>query len=203
MDYFTLKEMEDFFKSIKTNSKKERRNLVLLTLLYDSAARISELINIKVKDLRLDNNPCVTLLGKGNKERSVPIMTKTKEILIKYINENKLSDSSYLFSNSRKEKLNIRTIQILISKYNNTNKNITPHSFRRSRATHLLEAGVDLIYIRDLLGHSSVVTTERYSKISVEYKNKMLSKTYTKTFNENQITSWNNDMDLLEELLKL
>lgn len=203
MDYFTLNELEEFFKNISTDSRKGRRNLVLLTLLYDSAARISELINLKIRDIKLDNNPTISLLGKGKKYRNVPIMIKTKEMLIKYINENNLTESCYLFTNSKNEKLNVRTIQIIISNYNNTSKNITPHSFRRSKAIHLLEAGIDIIYIRDLLGHSSVTTTERYSKASVEYKNKMLSKTYSNTFEENQITSWNKDKDLLDKLMNL
>lgn len=203
MDYFSLKELEEFYNNIKTNTRKERRNYVLLVLLYDSAARLEELLNVKVMDVRLDNQPSITLLGKGKKIRCVPIMDKTKEIVIQYINENKLTNSSYLFSNSKGEKLNSRTIQIMINKYNKTNKNISPHSFRRSRAIHLLEAGVDMIYIRDLLDHISITTTERYAKASVEYKNKMLAKTYSNIFQENQETSWNNDKDLLEELLKL
>lgn len=203
MDYFTLVELQKFYDDIPTNTRKERRNYVLLTLLYDSAARLNELLNLKVKDLRLDNEPSVFLLGKGRKERCVPIMSKTKELLEKYIDENSLTNSSYLFSNSKKEKLNSRTIQIMISKYNNTTKNITPHSFRRSRAIHLLEAGVDIIYIRDLLNHSSIITTERYAKASVEYKRKMLEKTYSNAFENDKVTSWNQDKNLLEELMNL
>lgn len=203
MDYFTLVELQKFYDDIPTNTRKERRNYVLLTLLYDSAARLNELLNLKVKDLRLDNEPSVFLLGKGRKERCVPIMCKTKELLEKYIDENSLTNSSYLFSNSKKEKLNSRTIQIMISKYNNTTKNITPHSFRRSRAIHLLEAGVDIIYIRDLLNHSSIITTERYAKASVEYKRKMLEKTYSNAFENDKVTSWNQDKNLLEELMNL
>lgn len=203
MDYFTIKELEEFYNSFNTSTRKERRNYILLVLLYDSAARLEEVLNVKVMDLKLDNQPSVTLLGKGRKERCVPIMDNTKELLKQYINENNLTNSSYLFSNSKGEKLNSRTIQIMINKHNKTNKKISPHSFRRSRAIHLLEVGVDIIYIRDLLNHSSIITTERYAKASPEYKNKMLAKTYSNIFQENQQTSWNNDKDLLEELLKL
>ena len=184
-------------------TKKERRNYVLLVLLYDSAARLSEILNVKVGDLKLDAEPSITLLGKGRKERCVPIMNKTKDLLGMYIEENKLASSSYLFSNSKKEKINSRTIQLMISKYNTTNKKITPHSFRRSRAIHLLEAGVDIIYIRDLLNHSSITTTERYAKASVEYKRKMIEKTYSNAFKSGEETSWNQDKELLEELINL
>ena len=80
------------------------------------------------------------------------------------------------FSNCKKEKLCIRTVEYIVSKYNKTDKIISPHSLRRSRAIHLLEAGIDLVYIRDILGHVSVTTTERYAQASPEYKRKMLAK---------------------------
>lgn len=201
--YLTTNELEEMYNNMPKETKKERRNYVLLVLLYDSAARLSEILNVKVGDLKLDAEPSITLLGKGRKERCVPIMNKTKDLLGMYIEENKLASSSYLFSNSKKEKINSRTIQLMISKYNTTNKKITPHSFRRSRAIHLLEAGVDIIYIRDLLNHSSITTTERYAKASVEYKRKMIEKTYSNAFKSGEETSWNQDKELLEELINL
>lgn len=201
MDYLTLEEIDFFFEKMPKNKRKDRRNYVFLVLLYDSAARLEELLNAKVYNIKLDNKPSIILLGKGGKERNVPIMDKTAELVKQYINENKLCDSSYLFCNSRGEKLNPRTIQKMIKDKNTTTKKITPHSFRRSRAIHLLEAGVDIIYIRDLLDHASVVTTERYAKASPKYKNKMLAKAYPDVFSDME-TSWNQDKDLLEELLK-
>ena len=201
IDYFTLIELKEYFNSIDISKRKGRRDLVLITLMYDSACRICEIINIKVFDLRLDNSPCVTVIGKGSKERTIPIMEETKNLLNNYINENKLTNSSYLFSNSKKEKLTERTIQVIISKYNKTSKNISPHSLRRTKAIHLLEAGVDLVYIRDFLGHESVTTTEKYAKASVEYKNKMLSKLNSDVYVETNDTIWNKDPSILEDIL--
>lgn len=127
-------------------------------------------------------------------------MNNTKELLIKYIEEKGLLNSNYLFINSKGDKLCARTIQIVIQKNNKTNKRISPHSLRRSRAVHLLEAGVDLTYIRDLFGHASVTTTEEYAKASSEYKRKMLSKVNQSVYSTN-VTSWNKDPNILEDIL--
>ena len=190
-------------KNIDISNKKGRRNLVLLTLLYDSAIRVSELVNIRVMDLRLNDEPSVTILGKGNKYRKIPIMNKTKEMLLNYINENHLELSSYLFTNYGKNKLSIRMVQLIINKYNITNKKISPHSFRRSRAVHMLEADINIVYIRDILGHVSVTTTERYAMVSLELKKRALEKTNNNTISLEKQTSWNTDPDLLNELLSL
>lgn len=203
MDYLTQEELKKIFENIDISNKKGRRNLVLLTLLYDSAIRVSELVNIRVMDLRLNDEPSVTILGKGNKYRKIPIMNKTKEMLLNYINENHLELSSYLFTNYGKNKLSIRMVQLIINKYNITNKKISPHSFRRSRAVHMLEADINIVYIRDILGHVSVTTTERYAMVSLELKKRALEKTNNNTISLEKQTSWNTDPDLLNELLSL
>ena len=203
MDYLTKDELKKIFDSIDVNNKKGRRNLVMLTFLYDSAIRISELVNVRVMDLRLNEEPSVTVLGKGNKYRTVPIMNETKDMLLNYIKENDLSLTSYLFSNYNKDKLTTRTVQLIIKKYNNSDKKISPHSFRRSRAVHMLEADVNIVYIRDILGHVSITTTEKYATVSLELKKKALEKTNKDSFYFPKTTSWNNDEDLLNELLKL
>jgi len=93
-DYLTKEEVDKFLNSISTNSNKGIRDYTLLMLLYDSGSRAQEIINLKVEDLRLDSNPVVRLLGKGNKYRTIPITNNTKDILIKYIDINKLSNNS-------------------------------------------------------------------------------------------------------------
>ena len=203
MDYLTRDEIKCLFEKIDVSNKKGRRNLVLLTLLYDSGARVSELTNIRVMDLRLNNEPTVTLLGKGNKYRTIPIMINTKDMILNYINENHLGFSSYLFPNYNKEKISARTVQLLINKYNYTSKRITPHSFRKSKAVHMLEAGINIVYIRDILGHASITTTERYATVSIELKKKALEQINRNELNLINTTSWNQDEDLLKELLNL
>ena len=203
--YLTVEEIKTFFSVIDTTTVKGRRDLVLLSLLYDGGLRLSELLEVKILDLRLNENPIVTVLGKGRKNRSIPIMENTKELLLQYINNNDFVNTSYLFSNSKKEKLNSRTIQKIIEKYiklAKIDKKISPHSLRRSRAMHLLEAGVNIIYIRDFLGHESITTTEIYARANEEIKRKAIQNAYSIETNNSE-TSWNKDTDLLKELLSL
>ena len=203
--YLTVEEIKTFFSVIDTTTVKGRRDLVLLSLLYDGGLRLSELLEVKILDLRLNENPIVTVLGKGRKNRSIPIMENTKELLLQYINNNDFVNTSYLFSNSKKEKLSSRTIQKIIEKYiklAKIDKKISPHSLRRSRAMHLLEAGVNIIYIRDFLGHESITTTEIYARANEEIKRKAIQNAYSIETNNSE-TSWNKDTDLLKELLSL
>lgn len=203
--YLTIEEIKTLFSVIDTTTVKGRRDLVLLSLLYDGGLRLSELLEVKILDLRLNENPIVTVLGKGRKNRSIPIMENTKELLLQYINNNDFVNTSYLFSNSKKEKLNSRTIQKIIEKYiklAKIDKKISPHSLRRSRAMHLLEAGVNIIYIRDFLGHESITTTEIYARANEEIKRKAIQNAYSIETNNSE-TSWNKDTDLLKELLSL
>lgn len=205
IDYLTVKETKDYFNNIELNCPKNLRNLALLTLLYDTAARASELLNIKVDDLILDNNPRVTLYGKGRKIRRVPITDNTKEIIIKYINEFKIGRFSYLFSNNKGEKYTTKMLEHVIKKYckkANIEKNIHPHSFRHSKAMHLLEAGVNLIYIRDLLGHSSIKTTEIYARTNEELLRKKILEANDIEINK-EIPKWHKDEELLKSLLDL
>ena len=141
-DYLTEEELETLFNSIDTSTSKGLRNLAILVLLYDTAARANEIINLKAEDLRLEEK-LVILTGKGNKQRVVPIMENTKEILLKYINY-QCHYSKYLFEKDNK-KFNERFIRDIIKKYSSdTTKKVTPHTFRRSRAIHLLDKGVNI-----------------------------------------------------------
>lgn len=206
MDYLTIEETKNLIDCVNVSANKGKRNLVLLNLLYDSAARVEEITEVRVMDFDLSNKPTLKIFGKGRKYRTIPIMTKTCDIIKQYIDENNLARTSYLFSNAKNEKLTIRTIEYIVKKYvtlSNCIKNITPHSIRRSRATHMLEAGVNLVYIQHFLGHESIKTTEIYLQVSQEVKRQAIEKAYPKTFDNVKTTSWNNDENLLKELLSL
>ena len=206
MDYLTLEETERLLNSINTNKNKGRRDLVLLSLLYDTAMRVEEITNIKVMDLNLGMEPTITILGKGRKYRQIPIMMETTKILKQYIEENRLKNTSFLFSNPKSDRLTTRTVELIVRKYvalSNCIKNITPHSIRRSRAIHMLEAGVSIVYIKDFLGHESIKTTEIYLQVSNEVKRQAITKAYSNTFNVPKVSSWNKDEKLLKELLQL
>lgn len=203
IEFLTEEEIESLLKSIDTTSKKNRRNLLVIALLYDTAARASEIIHLKIEKINLENS-YIILSGKGNKQRIVPIMKNTKTLLINFMKENKIN-SGYLFQNKNKNHQNenfIKDIVKVITKDVNFSKEITPHTFRHSRAIHLLSAGVNLLYIRDLLGHESVVTTERYARVIEKAKFEAIRKATSSQFEDN-LPDWNNDVDLLSQLLEL
>jgi len=160
------------------------RDLALLSLLYDSGARVQEVADLVIGDVHLEKPGTVKLTGKGRKTRIVPLTTQVAEILSRYMKT--LKPYAYgdpLFKNWRGEPIGRAGIAYVLQKHarsaNSASpeivpKKITPHMLRHSKAMHLLENGVNLIYIRDLLGHTTVVTTEVYAKANPEMKRKAI-----------------------------
>lgn len=183
MNYLTIEAFKTLLGSFDQNDRKDLRDLSIILLLYESGARVSELINIKFKDLKFNKPSSVVLYGKGNKVRIVPLDYSVIELLNRYINIFNVKENDYLFFNSKKEKLTREGVNYILQKHFQKAKDkniiifpskISPHCIRHSKAMHLLENGVNLIYIRDILGHSSVTTTEIYSKANPEIKRKHL-----------------------------
>lgn len=201
IEYLTEEELKTLFDSIDLNSKFGRRDLMLLTLLYDTAARESEIVNLRLEKIKLDSG-CIILHGKGNKERVVRIMQNTKDMLIKYIKEFGISHDDYLFNN-KKHKHGETFLRKVCYKYLNCvqGKRISPHVIRHTRAMHLLDHGVPLIYIQELLGHSDIKTTEIYAKAINKTKFESISKV-TPNYDK-ELPDWNNDQDLLNQLINL
>ncbi|GAB4027689.1 MAG: hypothetical protein Fur0011_6310 [Candidatus Microgenomates bacterium] len=143
------------------------KHKLILALAYGSGLRVSEVINLRVRDVDL-TNLCLTIKGgKGNKDRITVIPEKLTAELSRMIAGK--SAESYLFESERGGKLTSRTAQIIMHqalKRANVNKNATFHSLRHSFATHLLENGVDIRHIQKLLGHSSISTTAQYTKVT-------------------------------------
>ena len=179
LDHLSATVMSEILARPDIKTSDGRRDLAILSLLYDSGARVSELVNLRIRDLRLDDFPTVTLNGKGQKIRYVPIMNKTAELLRKYIAENCLDKperlDNPLFVNRQKQKLTRAGITYILKKYAN-GKEITPHILRHTKAMHLLQAGVNIVYIRDILGHSSIDTTNTYARADAEMKRKAMEK---------------------------
>ena len=213
--YLSVDQIKAILNATDGSLKQGFRDKVLLTVLYDSAARVDELIHMKVADLRIEPPESVKITGKGNKVRTVPLMGNTVELLKKYINENDLkrkshSTQEYLFVNRSGNKMTRAGIGYILDKYvkiaNENGANITvkvhPHVFRHSKAVHLLESGVELIYIRDILGHSSVTTTEIYAKVCAANKRAALEKAYedVSTIEEKD---WTENKDLMSWLSDL
>ena len=185
--YMSIEETKILFSKINTNMLNEFRDFTILSLLYFTGIRVSELINIKIEDIILNDNSQVTIYGKGNKIRIIPLDNDMRKILEKYIKLFSISNDSYLFKTRLNKRMSRDAVADIISKYIKRakieypelfQKKITPHSFRHSRAMHLLEEGVDLIYIRDLLGHTSVLTTEIYARTNPEIKRKILEENW-------------------------
>lgn len=193
---------------------KGRRDLTLMSVLYDSGARVQELIDIRVCDVTLQTPAVITLTGKGNKTRRVPIMKNTVFLLQNYILENKLDkickNEYSLFSNNQRHKLTKEGVAHIISKYvisaRKTStlvpEKVKVHMFRHSKAMHLLQAGVNLIYIRDFLGHVDLKTTEIYAKTDPETKRKAIENAYPDLI-DNNLPDWNKDHTLLSWLSEL
>lgn len=210
-------EMKILLGQPDTINKEGTRDFVLLVVLYDTAARVQELIDLKIKDVRISNPSVVTLSGKGNKRRQVPIMDKTKRFLENYINNQRGSDAiskgdSYLFVNQKKQKLSRWGISYIIDKYVKlAEKNpkfsvafpVTPHVFRHSKSVHLLQAGVNLIYIRDFLGHCDCSTTEIYARVDTEMKRKAIEAAYSDVLPTKELPVWADDTDLMRFLNSL
>lgn len=194
---------------------KGRRDLTLLGTLYDSGCRVQELVDLRVRDIIMDNSPILIITGKGNKARRVPLMKNTLILLKQYITENFLDKpwkSDYpLFVNKQHNKLTKEGIAYIVSKYAALARNtsaaivpnvITPHMFRHSKAMHLLQAGVNLIYIRDFLGHEDIKTTEIYAKCDTELKRQAIENAYPDLIDSN-LPDWNKDTALVDWLANL
>ena len=198
------------------STSKGLRDLVLLSVLYDTGARVQELISLTIKDIRLEKPAVVTLHGKGNKTRRVPIIGNTAELLRKYIdhydgNHGCALQDSPLFFNQHKVKLTRRGVSYILNKYVESAKQekeffnagiITPHTLRHTKAVHMLQSGINLVYIRDFLGHVSVTTTEVYAKADSEMKRKALENTYIELTPE-PLPAWDKDGELMKWLQNL
>ena len=201
IDYLTEDELKELLENVDVSTIKGRRNFMILVLLYDTAARSCEIINLKVEDIHLEEK-YVILDGKGKKERIVPIMEKTKDLILQYQKEFNIKNG-YLFQNKTGNCMSDYFIKDIVKKYTSKiEKNITPHTFRHSRAIHLLSAGVSIIYLRDLLGHESITTTEEYAKVLEEDKFDAI-RSASPTNVSDELDDWTNDQDLLAQLLNL
>lgn len=185
IDYLEVNEMKAIIGDANDGHKNEQRNHVLLTLLYNTGARVQEICDLTVSSIIFGKLPMVTLVGKGNKTRSVPIWKDTEKLLRDYCHHNQLLNrpGAQLFLNACGQPLGRFGIRYIIKKRVELasekyprlkEKSIGPHTFRHTIAMHLLQAGVDLSIIRSWLGHVSLETTHAYVEIDMEMKRKVL-----------------------------
>jgi Site-specific recombinase XerD len=188
-----------------------RRDLTLLAVLYDTGARVQELVDLTVRNVRLEVPASITLKGKGQKTRTVPIMRQTTDLLKKYFSERKIEPVADcdrpLFHSKQHKKLTRAGVSHIVRKYatmarteyHDIPEKVTPHVMRHTKAMHLVQADVNLIYIRDFLGHVDVHTTEVYAKAEPEVKRKALEKA-SELIQFPAQESWVEDADLMDWL---
>ncbi len=174
--FINYNNMEEILNVPNIKTKEGQRERVILEVLYASGVRVSELVNIKLKDIDFSNKN-ILIFGKGSKERLVSFGDYALEYINLYLKEgrNLLLDgvkSDYLIVGKKSEKLTTRRVEQIIDdiiKRTSIKLNITPHMFRHTFATHLLDNGCDLLVVQDLLGHASLSSTEIYTHVSNEH----------------------------------
>lgn len=212
INYLTVEGIQLLLSQPDLSTKKGIRDLALLALMYDCGARVQEIIDLNPGSIRLNKPYTIKLVGKGNKARIVPLMDEEVVHLKNYMSKNGLSEPHAemypLFYNTRREKLTRAGITHILHKYatmaRNLNaalipKKISCHSLRHSKAMHLLQAGVNLVYIRDILGHVSVTTTEVYARADSKQKREAIEKAYVNVVKK-EAPIWVNNESLLDWL---
>ncbi len=168
-------DIEKIFEVPNLSNPLGQRDRLILELLYDTGVRISELTNIKLSDINISNNS-IKILGKGNKERIVLYGVYLEEILDKYLHDGRLNllkdkKNDYLVLNARGSNITTRGVRMIIDniiKKACISIHATPHTLRHTFATHLLNNGADLLTVKELLGHSSLSSTQVYTHITDE-----------------------------------
>lgn len=217
VNYLSLDGIKAILEQIPRNNKRGRRDLAMLSLLYESGARVQELIDLRPIDVHLNKPGYIILFGKGCKKRIVPIQDAEISILKQYMDENSLLEPRMnqrpLFQNGRGEKLTGAGVTYILKNYaamaRNANtdlipEKISPHCLRHSKAMHLLQAGINLVYIRDILGHVSIQTTEIYARADSKQKREAIESAYIPILPDNKAsTSWDKDPELKKWLKSL
>ena len=183
-DTLSEQEINSLISAIDLSKAEGERNRAMLETMYSCGLRVSELIHLKISDLFFDEG-FIKIVGKGNKERFVPIHFRAQKYIIMYMNEIrtflsiKKGFEDTLFLNRRGKSLSRQMIFMILKDLAikiNLNKKISPHTFRHSFATHLLKNGADLRAIQQMLGHESITTTEVYVHLDTSYLKKIVEK---------------------------
>jgi site-specific recombinase XerD len=202
-------------EQIPAGTKEGLRDYVMLSLMYTTGIRVSELISIRVKDISLSKPYTLLVHGKGQKNRFVPINAAIVQSIQKYLHAMGYEDPSkldnWLFINHMRQQFTRQGISYIVQKYSKRAReanpdlipqDMSPHKIRHSTAMNLVNSGVDLIYIRDLLGHVSVKTTEVYARTDAKLKREAIEAA-SKELVPRQDAEWENDTGLREWLKDL
>jgi integrase/recombinase XerD len=176
-DVLSIEEIDLIVSNIDNSSKHGQRNTTIIETLYSCGLRVSELINLKISNIKFLEK-YIKITGKGNKERLTPISQKCLKLLSIYINEIRIhqiiknGNDDIVFLNNRGSQLSREMIFTIVKKLTEKSgikKNVSPHTFRHSFATHLIEGGADLRAVQEMLGHENITTTEIYTHLDNDY----------------------------------
>ena len=175
-DVLSEKEISLIINAIQESSQFYQRDKAIIELLYSCGIRVTELCNLEMSNLFIDED-LIRVMGKGNKERLLPLGMRSKKYLDDYIKHSrnshiKKSGSSFVFVSRNGNQLTRAMINIILNKWTQVSglkKPVSPHKLRHSFATHLLEGGADLRFVQALLGHSDISTTQIYTHIDKHY----------------------------------
>jgi site-specific recombinase XerD len=212
--YLSKDELAEILAQPDLRTLEGRRDAVLLSVLYDTGARVQELIDLSVGDARLDPPAQLRLMGKGRKMRVVPLMHNTISLVRDHLLENHLDRPEQfdkpLFQNARGQRLSRSGIRYILQKYlgrarsklPSLYRKVSPHTLRHAKGMHLLQSGISLDMIRDFLGHVDVKTTQIYARANLEMKRNALEK-ITDSSPVRTIPTWQQNKDLLDWLRSL
>lgn len=213
-EYLTLEGMKLLLEQPDRSTSKGRRHLALLSLMYDTGARVQEMADLTADSLRIASEPfTIRIIGKGRKVRIVPLSKEQVVLFKEYMAENAKAlslSSAPLFQNYRGEKLTRKGIAYILETYADMARKISldliperlsPHSLRHTRSMHLLQAGVHIVHLRDILGHISIQTTDIYARADSKAKREALEKAYRGTTPApDSDREWERNKDLLDWL---
>lgn len=212
--YLDFPEVQTVLNGVDRSTKDSRRDFALLTLLFNTGGRVSEVVGLQARDLRLAPPPHVLFKGKGKKERPCPIWAETARLLRGLLGEQGIAPDEpvCIFRNHRGEPLTRFGVRWILNKHclkaadklpSLRHKRLHPHSVRHSTAIHLLRSGVDLSTIAHWLGHVSVNTTNKYLTLDLKTKADALSKAKPLLKRSGQTGSWRKNPDLIRWLESL
>ena len=177
-NYLNYNEIEELLESIDITNTEGLQRRLLIEMFYSTGCRVSEMINVKLKDIDFTNKT-IRIMGKGSKERIVYYGDYASKYLEEYLKKVEVKD--YLFTNKKQEKLSVIEVELIIKdimKHISIKTHVTPHTLRHTFATHLLNNGADIKTVQELLGHANLSTTGIYTHISSD----RLKDIYFKTF---------------------
>ena len=208
--YLTVEQVSKLINLPDINKPTGLRHRAVLTLLYDSGCRVQELCDIQIRDIHLGSNPTLRLHGKGDKYRTVVISDTTGELVSEYISRQRrfAPSDSPLIVNREKGKMSRDGISYIVEKYSadirmsdpSFPEDVHPHVLRHSKAMHMLAAGINIVYIRDFLGHEDISTTMIYARADNRLKTEAITKLAPKVAGESVFGDWSQNQDLLDFL---